>query len=82
MAARIRCLAVGRQPGRPEWADCVKDDFWLIVAPLRSNDEKRANACLRYIFDLDSPPSVLSVMQRYMVTGIEHIFLAMITLLS
>ena len=49
MAARIRCLAVGRQPGRPEWADCVKDDFWLIVAPLRSNDEKRANACLRYI---------------------------------
>ena len=40
MAARIRCLAVGRQPGRPEWADCVKEDFWLIVAPLRSNDEK------------------------------------------
>jgi hypothetical protein len=34
MAARIRCLAAGRQPGRPEWADCDETELLKPVSDL------------------------------------------------
>jgi len=29
---------------RTKWADCVREDLWLIVAPARSNDETSKQA--------------------------------------
>ena len=44
-AAREKANRVaGHAASRSERADCVREDCWLIVAPLRSNDETSEQA--------------------------------------